>query len=361
MSEPLKTPLFDWHRANQGRIVDFAGWAMPVQYSSIIAEHEAVRKQVGLFDVSHMGRLEFSGEEAMDLLQRSTVNDVGLLSNNQVQYSLMVDDLGGTIDDVLVYRMHADRWAMVCNASNRDAVLARLHALNNNNALIDDTTLSTAMIAIQGPEALKIVTEKIDPKAGDIAYYHFRDLLYDGRPSRLSRTGYTGEDGFEWIIPAEKALSAWENLIAAGALPCGLGARDTLRIEAAMPLYGHELSLTIDPFSAGLGSFVKLDKGEFAGREALTRLAAAPLKRRVGLVLEGKRAARQDCPVMLDGQQVGLVSSGTFSPTLQKPIAMALIDRSIAWPPGQGSLSVDIRGTVATAEITKLPFYKRAR
>jgi len=361
VSEPLKTPLCDWHRAHQGRLVDFAGWAMPVQYSSIIAEHEAVRKQVGLFDVSHMGRLEFNGEEAMDLLQRSTVNDVSLLSNNQVQYSLMVDDLGGTIDDVLVYRMHSDRWAMVCNASNRDAVLARLHALNNNNARIDDTTLSTAMIAIQGPEALKIVSEKIDPKAGDIAYYHFRDLLYDGRPSRLSRTGYTGEDGFEWIIPADKALSAWENLIAAGALPCGLGARDTLRLEAAMPLYGHELSLTIDPFSAGLGSFVKLDKGEFAGREALTRLAAAPLKRRVGLVLEGKRAARQDCPVMLDGEPVGLVSSGTFSPTLQKPIAMALIDRSIAWPPVQGSLSVDIRGTVATAEITRLPFYKRSK
>lgn len=361
MSEPLKTPLFDWHRANQGRIVDFAGWAMPVQYSSIIAEHEAVRKQVGLFDVSHMGRLEFSGEEAMDLLQRSTVNDVRLLSNNQVQYSLMVDDLGGTIDDVLVYRMHSDRWAMVCNASNRDAVLARLHALNRNNARIDDATLTTAMIAIQGPEALKIVTGIIDPKAGDIAYYHFHDFLYDGRPSRLSRTGYTGEDGFEWIIPADKAQAAWEKLIAAGALPCGLGARDTLRLEAAMPLYGHELSLTIDPFSAGLGSFVKLDKGEFAGREALTRLAAAPLKRRVGLVLEGKRAARQDCPVMLDGQQVGLVSSGTFSPTLQKPIAMALIDRSIAWPPVHGSLSVDIRGTVAAAEITKLPFYKRAK
>ncbi|MFM7128014.1 MAG: glycine cleavage T C-terminal barrel domain-containing protein, partial [bacterium] len=159
----------------------------------------------------------------------------------------------------------------------------------------------------------------------------------------------------------EKAVAAWEMLVAAGAVPCGLGSRDTLRLEAAMPLYGHELSLTIDPFSAGLGSFVKLDKGEFAGREALTRLAAAPLKRRVGLILEGKRAARQDCPVLLDGQPVGLVSSGTFSPTLQKPIAMALIDRAIAWPPAEGTLSVDIRGTVAAAELTKLPFYKRSK
>jgi aminomethyltransferase len=361
MTEPLKTPLYEWHRAHQGRIVDFAGWAMPVQYSSIIAEHEAVRKQVGLFDVSHMGRLEFFGEQAMDLLQRSTVNDVSRLSNNQIQYSLMVDDLGGTIDDVLVYRMHADRWAMVCNASNRDAVVARLHELNRDNARIDDATLHSAMIAIQGPGALQLASELIDPKAGETGYYHFRDMLFDGSPSRLSRTGYTGEDGFEWIIPAEKAMAAWDKLVAAGALPCGLGARDTLRLEAGMPLYGHELSRTIDPFSAGLGSFVKLDKGEFPGGEALKRIYAAPRKRRVGLLLEGKRAARHGCPVLVSGQPAGEVTSGTFSPTLQKPIAMALVDRSIAWPPAEGTISVDIRGVMATAELTKLPFYKRLK
>lgn len=361
MTSPLVTPLHAWHKAHQGRLVDFAGWSMPVQYSSIIDEHTAVRTRAGLFDVSHMGRLEFQGEEAMDLLQRTTVNDVSLLANNQIQYSLMCDDLGGTIDDVLVYRMHSDRWAMVCNASNRAAVVARLNELNKNNARMDDATEKTAMIALQGPLAVGIARKLILPAAGNIKYYFFEDFLYQGRPSRLSRTGYTGEDGFEWIVPAEMAEAAWSMLVAEGALPCGLGARDTLRLEAAMPLYGHELSSMIDPFSAGLGSFVKLDKGDFAGRSALERMKQSPSKRRVGLVLEGKRPARQGSPVLVGGQVVGEVTSGTFSPTLQKPIAMALVSRELAWPPEAGSVTVDIRGTIATAEVVKLPFYRRAK
>ena len=359
MNTPKATPLHEWHKAHQGRLVDFAGWSMPVQYHSIMAEHEAVRTKVGLFDVSHMGRLEFQGEQAMDLLQRATVNDVNLLGNNQIQYSLICDDLGGTIDDVLVYRMYSDRWAMVCNASNREAVLERLHEFNKYLARIDDTTEQTAMIAIQGPEALGLIQRKIDPSADQIKYYHFKDFLYQGHPSRLSRTGYTGEDGFEWILPAELAESAWSELVAEGAVPCGLGARDTLRLEAGMPLYGHELSRSIDPYSAGLGSFVKLAKGDFGGRMALERISTAPSRRRVGLILVDKRPARQGSIVMVDGKPVGEVTSGTFSPTLQKPIAMALIERSIAWPPADGAVSVDIRGTVVAAEVVKLPFYRR--
>ena len=361
MTMPLTTPLYAWHKAHQGRIVDFAGWQMPVQYVSIIEEHVAVRTRAGLFDVSHMGRLEFQGEAAMDLLQRATVNDVNLLANNQIQYSLMCDDLGGTIDDVLVYRMHADRWAMVCNASNREAVLARLHELNTGNARMDDATTQTAMIALQGPLALEIAQKLVLPEAGQIGYYHFQDFLYQGRPSRLSRTGYTGEDGFEWILPADLAEQAWVLLVAAGAQPCGLGARDTLRLEAAMPLYGHELSAMIDPFSAGLGSFVKLAKGDFAGRPALERMQQSPSRRRVGLVLEGKRPARQGSAVLVAGQAVGEVTSGTFSPTLQKPIAMALVDRATPWPPELGQVTVDIRGTVVAADVVKLPFYRRAK
>lgn len=361
MKTPKTTPLHAWHKAHQGRLVDFAGWSMPLQYSSIMAEHEAVRKKVGLFDVSHMGRIEFQGEQAMDLLQRATVNDVNLLANNQIQYSLMCDDLGGTIDDVLVYRMHSDRWAMVCNASNREAVLERLRSLNKKMARMDDTTEQTAMIAIQGPAALGLTQLKIDPTADQIKYYHFKDFLYQGHPSRLSRTGYTGEDGFEWILPAELAESAWAGLVSEGALPCGLGARDTLRLEAGMPLYGHELSSTIDPYSAGLGNFVKLGKGDFGGRMALERLSNAPSKRRVGLILEDKRPARQGSVVLVDGKPVGEVTSGTFSPTLQKPIAMALVERSIAWPPGDGLVSVDIRGTVVSARVVKLPFYRRGK
>jgi aminomethyltransferase len=359
MTTPKRTALHSLHLAHKGRMVDFAGWDMPVQYAGIIAEHIAVRNSLGIFDVSHMGRLEFQGEDAMDLLQRATTNDVFALSDNQIQYSLMCDDFGGTIDDVLVYRLNADRWAMVCNASNRGAVVERLEQLNVRNARIDDRTESTAMIAVQGPKAVETVTKLVDPRAGEIGYYRFHDFLHRGKPSRISRTGYTGEDGFEWIVDSSQAETAWIALIEAGAVPCGLGARDTLRLEAAMPLYGHELERNIDPYSAGLGKFVVLDKGDFAGREALERIASAPPRRRVGLVIEGKRPARQGSSVLVEGKPVGEVTSGTFSPTLQKAIAMAIVDRSIAWPPAEGSLTVDIRGTVANASVTKLPFYRR--
>lgn len=360
MTTPLRTPLHACHVAIKGRMVDFAGWEMPVQYGGIVAEHEAVRNALGIFDVSHMGRLEFQGEEAMDLLQRATTNDVFALADNQIQYSLMCDDLGGVIDDVLVYRNNADRWSMVCNASNRTAVLERLRELNARNARIDDRTQATAMIAVQGPRAVETIAALVDPKASQICYYRFRDLLHEGKPARISRTGYTGEDGFEWIVPAELAEKAWNSLFAAGAVACGLGARDTLRLEAAMPLYGHELGLNVDPYSAGLGKFVALDKGDFAGREPLLRIAETPARRRVGLIVEGKRAARQGSVVLIDSKPAGEVTSGTYSPTLGKAIAMALVDRSIAWPPAEGTLSVDIRGTIVPAAATKLPFYRRA-
>lgn len=359
MPNPKRTPLFSRHVASKGRMVDFAGWEMPVQYTSIVTEHEAVRKSLGIFDVSHMGRLEFQGEDAMDLLQRATTNDVLALADGQIQYSLMCDDLGGVIDDVLVYRVNSDRWAMVCNASNRDPVLKRLRELNLKNARIDDRTEATAMIAVQGPNSAETVSKLVKADAAEIGYYRFRDFLHHGQPSRISRTGYTGEDGFEWTVPAEQAESAWDSLVAAGALPCGLGARDTLRLEAAMPLYGHELERNIDPFSAGLGKFVVLDKGDFAGRESLARIAESPPRRRVGLVIEGKRPARQGSAVLAESKPVGEVTSGTYSPTLQKAIAMALVERSISWPPADGCVSVDIRGTVAPATATKLPFYRR--
>lgn len=360
MTKPARTSLYPCHLRLKGRMVDFAGWEMPVQYTSIVTEHEAVRGGLGLFDVSHMGRLEFQGEDAMDLLQRATTNDVCALADGQVQYSLMCDDLGGVIDDVLVYRISSDRWAMVCNASNRGAVLARLRELNHRAARIDDRTESTAMIAAQGPAAVRTITKLVDTRADELGYYRFRDLLHEGKPSRLSRTGYTGEDGFEWTVPAELAVSAWDSLIADGGVPCGLGARDTLRLEAAMPLYGHELAPDVDPFSAGLGKFVVLNKCDFAGREALSRIASAPPRRRVGLVIEGKRPARQGTVVLAGSRPIGVVTSGTFSPTLQKAIAMALIDRSLPWPLENG-LGVDIRGTIAAASATRLPFYRRMK
>ena len=359
MNTPKATPLHEWHKAHQGRLVDFAGWSMPVQYHSIMAEHEAVRTKVGLFEVSHMGRLEFQGELAMDLLQRATVNDVNLLGNNQIQYSLICDDLGGTIDDVLVYRMYSDRWAMVCNASNREAVLERLHELNKYLARIDDTTEQTAMIAIQGPEALGLIQRKIDPSADQIKYYHFKDFLHQGRPSRLSRTGYTGEKGVEIYAASDRIGPLWDDLLAAGVKPAGLGARDTLRLEAGLPLYGHELGEDVTPVEAGMERYAaKADA--FAGREAvMRRLAAGPAKRLCGFRTAGRQAARAGHRVLVSGQDAGLVTSGSFSPTLQYAMGFAYVATPYATPGTK--VTIDTGRAALDAELVRMPLYSAVK
>jgi aminomethyltransferase len=359
----LQTPLHAWHQAHGGRLVAFGGWSMPVQYTTIVEEHQTVRQRVGLFDISHMGRLTFDGPGALGWLERVTTNHVARLAENQIQYSLMANEHGGLIDDVLVYRLPTG-YAMVCNASNRPQVLAQLESQRADfDATLKDRTLDTAMIAVQGPKALDTLQPLFNTPLGPLTYYRaILGRLLDAADAVVSRTGYTGEDGFELIIPADRAVSVWEALLDSGRgrgiLPCGLGARDTLRFEAAMPLYGHELSEEINPYAAGVGWAVKLNKGEFVGRAALRTLKDHPGTTRVGLRLEGKRIARQGSPVLQDGQVVGTVTSGTFAPSLGQSLAMALIDPSAAVP--GGALTVEVRGHQEPAQIVGLPFYKRA-
>ena len=372
----LKTPLHAWHKAHGGRLVEFGGWEMPVQYSTIVEEHTAVRERVGLFDISHMGRLSFdghlgsAGHDALASLNFATTNDVARLKPTQIQYSLMVDHDGGVIDDVLVYRLPDGRYSMVCNASNRGKVVAQLRRiLAGFDTGLDDQTERTAMIAVQGPRAAQtlgriLYGSSIHPFE-DIRYYTAFTaevmLAYADCTAIVSRTGYTGEDGFELIVPAEHAESTWAELMTAGRdfgiLPIGLGARDTLRFEAGMPLYGHEMDETINPYAAGLGWAVKLNKGEFVGRDALRKFKANPGMARVGLELEGKRIARQGCPVTREGRAVGAVTSGTFAPTLGKSLAMALVEPGAA---AVGTaLVVDVRGRDEPARVVPLPFYRR--
>lgn len=356
----LRTPLYDWHAAHGARMVDFAGWDMPIQYTSIIEEHECVRKAAGLFDISHMGRLSFGGPDSLALIQQVYTNNAATMKDFQVRYGLVCNEQGGIRDDVLVYRWPYG-YAMVVNASNRDKIVAWLAQHKGQRQVeIKDQTLDTCMVAVQGPKALELCQGLTEADAGKLSYYYAAPTTYKGKPCVVSRTGYTGEDGIEVMLGKALAVELWENLIKRGARPCGLGARDTLRLEAAMPLYGHELSEDIDPLQAGLNWAVKMDKGDFIGREALVRRGKdASLRRRVGLELEGKRLAREGAALMAGGKEVGKVTSGTFAPTLAKAIAMAYVD-----PPFNNvgsALEVDVRGKPMPARVVPMPFYKREK
>lgn len=357
---PQRTPLYDWHAGHGARMVDFAGWDMPVQYTTIIEEHQAVRGGCGLFDISHMGRLSFGGSEALALIQQVFTNNAATMKDGQARYGLVCNEKGGIRDDVLVYRWPYG-WAMVVNASNRVKIVDWLtqHKGNRDIQMVDQT-LETCMVAVQGPKALELCKGIADADASTLAYYYATPTKYQGKPAVLSRTGYTGEDGVELMVGKAQAVELWEELVRRGAKPCGLGARDTLRLEAAMPLYGHELSEEIDPLQAGLAWAVKLDKGDFIGREALIkRKEDTTLPIRVGLEMAGKRIAREGSAVLAGGINVGQVCSGTFGPTLGKAIAMALVARSKA--AAGTELDVDIRGKTEAARVVPLPFYKRPK
>jgi aminomethyltransferase len=357
---PAHTPLYDWHVAHGARMVDFAGYAMPVIYTGIVEEHQTVRTAAGLFDISHMGRLSFAGPGALDLIQRVWTNNAATMKDGQARYGLICNEQGGIRDDVLVYRWPYG-WAMVVNASNRGKIVAWLGEKKAGlDVQITDQTEQTCMVAVQGPQAVALCRGLTEIDPASLAYYHAAPTRCLGQPCVVSRTGYTGEDGVEIMMGAAHAVPLWEELIRRGAKPCGLGARDTLRLEAAMPLYGHELNEDIDPFQAGLGWAVKLDKGDFIGREALLKLKADPTRRRrVGLELEGKRIAREGALVRRDGREVGTVCSGTLAPTLEKVIAMAYVEPA-ATAVGT-ALEVDVRGKPAAARVVALPFYKRAK
>ncbi|MEZ6057289.1 MAG: glycine cleavage system aminomethyltransferase GcvT [Planctomycetaceae bacterium] len=357
------TALHDWHVQHSGRMVDFAGWEMPIQYSSIVEEHTAVRHAAGLFDIAHMGRLSFTGPQAAAFLDLLLTNDVTRLKTGMVRYSLVCNEAGGILDDVLVYRLSQDRYALVVNASNREKIVDWIGQHSPSfDVNLADRTLETFMLALQGPRSVEILSQLTAANIGDMGYYTSIETTIGDVPVLLSRTGYTGEDGFEIDCPREAGVGLWESVLSAGAsfdiAPCGLGCRDTLRLEAAMPLYGHEMDETVDPLTAGLGFGVKLNRGEFIGKSALVEKSQrSDLPIRVGIELAGRRIAREGALLFHGDQQVGHVTSGTFSPTLQKAIGMAYVPKSLAAIGTE--IEVDIRGKRETARVVPLPFYRR--
>ena len=361
-----RTPLYQYHLAHGARMVEFAGWEMPILYGSIIEEHLQVRRSGGVFDVSHMGRLGFIGPDAGRVLERLCTRAITTMAEGQCRYLLVCNDDGGCRDDALVYRLAPQKYLMVCNAANRIKLLQHIDQMRGELEFdLCDETFDTLMIALQGPKVIDILSS-VDCEIAVLKRYRFltRDLF--GARVMISRTGYTGEDGVEMIVPTEAAgdlvdlLGRVDSVIS----PAGLGARDTLRMEAAMPLYGHELTEDLDPLAAGLTFAVKLDKGEaddvgsFIGQEARRAIARRGSRRTLaGLRLAGRRTARQGMEVRRDGAEIGRVTSGCLSPTLGVPIAMAYLDVSHAET--GGTVEVDLGRTSVRADVVALPFYKR--
>ncbi len=347
-------------------MVPFAGWEMPIQYASILEEHRTVRGAVGLFDLSHMGEVQVTGPEALAFARYAVVSDPGALEPGQAQYSMLCDEEGGIIDDLIMYRSD-DGYLIVCNAANRDAVVAHLEALRAHgdfDATIEDRSERTALIAPQGPHAAQLLGGLTDLDLDTLGYYRSLRGKVAGIDCLVARTGYTGEDGFELFCDARRAPQLWDALMEAGASlglkPCGLGSRDTLRLEAGMPLYGNELGRDVNPYEANLGRVVKLDKGEFVGRAALASVQqSGPRRKLVGLVMRDNAIARHGYPVRVEGADAGAVTSGTASPTLGEPIAMAFLPADAAAVGRE--VEVVVRERPHRAEQVKLPFYRRPK
>ena len=354
------TPLNATHRRLGAKMVDFGGWDMPVQYSGVIDEHHAVRQRVGLFDVSHMGEIEIRGPEALALVNFVSTNDASKLSEGQAHYSALLYDHGGFVDDILVHKVASDHYFLCVNASNQDKDYAHIVEHNRFQCSVENTGAKYSQLAVQGPLALETLQRFTKTPLGAIRYYHFVDDEVCGAPARIARTGYTGEDGFEIYIPNDHAVRLWEELVAAGAKPCGLGARNTLRLEAKMALYGHEIDASITPYEAGLGWMVKLDKGEFAGREALVQQKQRGVARKLaGFEMTGRGIGRDGYEVFVNGFGSGWVTSGGPSPTLGKNIGLCYLpaDKTEA---GR-AIHVIVRGQPVEAKIVPTPFYQRTR
>ncbi|MFI7242362.1 glycine cleavage system aminomethyltransferase GcvT [Streptomyces qinglanensis] len=375
MTEPpaiRKTALDATHRALGATMTDFAGWDMPLRYGSEREEHLAVRSTAGLFDLSHMGEITLTGPQAAELLDHALVGNLSKLAVGRARYTMICDADGGILDDLIVYRLDDQEYLVVANASNAQTVLDALVARQDGfGAEVRDDRDSYALIAVQGPAAAGILKQLTGFDVDGLRYYAGERDMVAGKSALIARTGYTGEDGFELFVSPDDAVAVWEALTEAGReaglTPCGLSCRDTLRLEAGMPLYGHELSTALTPFDAGLGRIVKFEKtaneGRFVGRDALAaaaeKAATAPPRKLVGLVSEGRRVPRAGYPVVAGGAVVGEVTSGAPSPTLGKPIAMAYVDAAHA-EPGTEGVAVDIRGSHEPYEVVALPFYKRA-
>jgi aminomethyltransferase len=362
-----RTPLYDQHLALGGRMVEFGGYEMPVQYRGIIEEHQAVRTRAGLFDVSHMGEFRIEGPGALDFLQYLVPNNVARLEVNQTLYTQMCLPSGGTIDDCTLYRLDGQRYLLVVNASTceKDWAWVNQQAKGFDLTRLENATDEIALFALQGPQAEAILQPLSESDLSAIPYYHCLPGKVAGIPALISRTGYTGEDGFELYHDAQDAPKLWQIILEAGQphgiLPIGLGARDTLRLEAGFCLYGHELTEEITPLEAALGWSVKLDKGvDFIGREALARQKQEGLKRkRIGIEMVDRGVPRAGYALLAGGQQIGELTSGTIGPSLNKTIGMGYVPPDYARP---GTLlEVDIRGKRAAATVVSLPFYKRQK
>ncbi len=369
-SDPMRTALYELHREAGAKLIEFGGWMMPVQYSGIIAEHRKVREAAGAFDLSHMGRLYISGHDALAFLQLLVTNDVSKLAPMQVQYSPVCNRSGGVRDDILISRLGENEYLLVVNASNREKILGWIDEVakgvggGSMGFSLEDRTLDTVMIGVQGPLSERFLQPLTEVSLSDLRYYYLSAGPVLGVQGLVSRTGYTGEDGFEVILPAESGVRLWRELAQVAStgsmVLAGLGARDTLRLEAGMPLYGHELDETINPLEVRLGRFVRMEKGEFMGREALLQISqAGPRRRLVGLEIPDRAISRQGTAVLAGGAQVGQVTSGTFSPILDRSIAMALLETDKS--SGETPLEVVVRGTTHSAGIVSLPFYRRPR
>jgi aminomethyltransferase len=354
-----RTALYDRHVALGGRMVDFGGWEMPQQYSTIRDEHFAVRQSAGLFDVSHMGRLRVEGEGAEAYLQGLLTNDMAIAPGHAV-YTLMCKENGGVIDDLVVYREAQDRFLVVVNAANREKDTEWMRGHLTGEATLNDVSAELCLLAFQGPQAHQLLPEGTSETDG-IPYFGFRPGKVAGVDAFISRTGYTGEDGFELFFDSKSAGLVWDAILAAGksagVLPCGLGARDATRLEAALRLYGNDMDETVNPYEAGLGWTVKLGKGDFMGREELTQVKAeGPRRALIGLKTEPGNIPRHGAAVASNGKRAGVVTSGTHSFFLGHPIALAMVEAPSFRVGDQ--VSVEVRGREAPAEVVKLPFYR---
>ncbi|WP_219463453.1 glycine cleavage system aminomethyltransferase GcvT [Nonomuraea rhizosphaerae] len=357
------TPLKDVHESLGATLTDFAGWLMPLRYGSESAEHNAVRQAAGLFDLSHMGEIFVTGPQAGEALDHALVGHLSALAPGRARYTMIVNERGGVQDDLIVYRLGDEEFMVVANASNYEKVAEELkNRAKSFNAVVEDRSEQYALIAVQGPRAQEILATLTDADLDGLKYYAGLPGTVDGRQALIARTGYTGEDGFELFVANQDAVPLWHALSAAGEpyglRPAGLSSRDTLRLEAGMPLYGNELGEDLTPFDAGLGRVVKFDKpGDFVGRSALEAVKDTPPRRRlVGLVAQGRRVPRHGFPVTKDGAVVGEVTSGAPSQSLGRPIAMAYVDNDAV-----AGLAVDIRGSHEAVDLVELPFYRRKK
>lgn len=368
-SELKQTPLNDVHRKMGGRMVDFGGWDMPVQYpAGTIAEHLRTRTHAGLFDVSHMGEINVSGPDSIAFINRLTSNDASKLIDGQAQYSALTTPQGTVIDDLLVYRFASDRFMLVVNAgtTEKDWDWINVHR-GDENVELENVSKNYCQLALQGPDALTILQGLTNAPLSEIKYYHFTEGQVDGVEAIISRTGYTGEDGFEVYAASDKAEQIWNRLLEAGAygsarglLPCGLASRNTLRLEAGMALYGHEIDETTTLLEANLSWICKLNKGDFIGRDVLLRQKEEGVERRlVGFEVTDRGIARDGQDVLIDGARVGKVTSGSPAPFLKKNIGMAYVPAEFAKEEQQ--IQIDVRGKLTGAQIVKSPFYKREK